>query len=116
MARVAHGVAGAVILLEASTKFTEALHVEGALLAFFGVAMLLFAALHTRIHTSAAARYADTLAFSIEALVQGVIAWSYAHHGKHLLPWAFGAVCAWYVGLAAWRLMPRNSPREAGLH
>lgn len=116
MARVAHGAAGAVILLEALSKLEEESFVVCGLFGVFGAAMLLFAALHSRLHNSAVARYADAVAFLIEAAVQGVVAWSYLHHGKRGLPWVFGCVCFWYVGLAVWRLMRPNRHHHAGLH
>ena len=82
-------------------------------MALLGVTLILFGLFHSRLHHSRFSEHLETAAFVIEAIVLGLIALVYFHHGKKLLPWLYAALVIAYLTIAVVRHL-RQRVRVAG--
>lgn len=104
-ARIAHIVAGLVILIHAFERF-DAGHGPYWLFALAGIVFILLAIFHHSIvHRFP---WIDGVFFLIEGILSLVIAYEYFHAGKKALPIVYAATGVFQVFLAFWKMRDKK--------
>lgn len=100
-ARIAHIIAGLVILIHAYEKFVAG-HGPYWLFAIAGIVFILLAVFH---HSLAQKfPWIDGVFFLIEGILSLVVAFEYFHAGKKALPIVYSATGVFLVFLAFWKM------------
>lgn len=100
-ARIAHIVAGLVILIHAFERFSAG-HGPYWLFASAGLVFILLAIFHHRLAQKFP--WIDGVFFMIEGVLSLVIAYEYIHTGKKALPFVYGITGVFQIFLAFWKM------------
>lgn len=98
--KLSHGLAAIVIAIKGWDKLEHGGTGFAVILFFLAGLVLLYVALHHRLHHASFAPHLEVGMFLVEACVMATVAAFYFHEEKKALPWVYVLVTLMYVGLA----------------